>query len=518
MKSTIHIILGPALVAIAPILLLAASNAGEVEAGILWPPLIIALFLSLVIWAGWWLVLRKVESTTLLTSISLIIFFAHGHIVGAIYQLGFDVGRSLLHAVLFACWGLTIGILYVAFCRPKYNLAAANKFVMTLASVIVLIAIVQLTQWAKSTSNRESVFEPDSLDKTQRVIPEANSDLPDIYYIVLDGYVRHDQLAKKFNFDNSEFLQFLEDKGFYVADQSTSNYATTFLSLSSSLNLRYLDNETQDYAPASPKRAEFNYLIQDNDLARYLQVKGYRFIHLNTWWAGTASSALADESSPFSLPEFDRVLLKTTILSPIWHRLLPKSSEEDLLLHQFAKLETIPNIEAPTFTFAHIICPHPPYVFDRLGIRKQDPKELIEKWSYRKLYVDQLVYVNNRITEIIDKAISQSKRPPIIIVQADHGSSSCLKLNVPYRDQPELLRERMSILNAYLVPDSAREDLYKSITPVNSFRVVLNSLFGEDFPFLPDRSTFSYYDRAFDFIDVTQDLKSSSNINPDDDQ
>ena len=64
---------------------------------------------------------------------------------------------------------------------------------------------------------------------------------PDIYFIVLDGYARADVLSSLYNFDNSGFINFLTDKGFYVAKNSRSNYHRTQLSLASAINSEYLD-------------------------------------------------------------------------------------------------------------------------------------------------------------------------------------------------------------------------------------------------------------------------------------
>ena len=47
---------------------------------------------------------------------------------------------------------------------------------------------------------------------------------------------------------------------------------------------------------------------------------------------------------------------------------------------------------------------------------------------------------------------------------------------------------RLGILNAYLLPDGGAEALYASISPVNSFRVILNAYFGHSLPLLPDKS------------------------------
>ena len=51
-------------------------------------------------------------------------------------------------------------------------------------------------------------------------------------------------------YDNSEFLNSLRQRGFYVADCSQSNYAYTEFSLTSSLNYDYLDN--LDVSTAAP--------------------------------------------------------------------------------------------------------------------------------------------------------------------------------------------------------------------------------------------------------------------------
>lgn len=62
-----------------------------------------------------------------------------------------------------------------------------------------------------------------------------NNSLPDIYYIIVDGYGRSDLLKELFEYDNSTFLQFLSDRGFYVAEAAHSNYVQTSLSIASSL-------------------------------------------------------------------------------------------------------------------------------------------------------------------------------------------------------------------------------------------------------------------------------------------
>jgi hypothetical protein len=83
---------------------------------------------------------------------------------------------------------------------------------------------------------------------------------------------------------------------------------------------------------------------------------------------------------------------------------------------------------------------------------------------------------------VIDTLIESADVPPVIIVQGDHG---------PLPDLTENPAERLPILNAYYLPDVPMADvLYPSISPVNSFRVVLSSYFEQNLPLLEDRSYF----------------------------
>jgi hypothetical protein len=69
------------------------------------------------------------------------------------------------------------------------------------------------------------------------------------------------------------------------------------------------------------------------------------------------------------------------------------------------------------------------------------------------------------------------------------------------------VNECFPILNAMLVPDEVRSELYPSITPVNTFRTIFRVLFGDDLPNLDDRSWYSPYNLPFEFAEVTAKLK-----------
>jgi len=141
----------------------------------------------------------------------------------------------------------------------------------------------------------------------------------------------------------------------------------------------------------------------------------------------------------------------------------------------------IPKHSEATFTFAHILSPHPPYLFDRNGnIVSLMPKEL-NPWLDKSGYVDQVLFLNKKV-EVLVETLLHSDTPPIIILQADHGPFCKDPLS------PEFWNAKFCILNAYYLPEGGNRKLYPSITPVNSFRVVLDYYFGADLGLLEDDS------------------------------
>jgi hypothetical protein len=102
--------------------------------------------------------------------------------------------------------------------------------------------------------------------------------------------------------------------------------------------------------------------------------------------------------------------------------------------------------------------------------------------SYDRGYPDQIAYLNKRLIPIIDNILQNSPTPPIIIIQADHGARQRVGGS-----------GRLGILNAYYLPGGGERMLYNSISPVNSFRVVFNTYFGQDYALLDDISYNSRY-------------------------
>jgi hypothetical protein len=216
------------------------------------------------------------------------------------------------------------------------------------------------------------------------------------------------------------------------------------------------------------------------------------------------------------LTEFDGLLLSSTVASIAIDALdlnVPVPSYDlhrQYIRYTLDTLKTIPEKKGPKFVFAHFMAPHPPFVFNELGnpVSSDKPYTMGDAFSgfsgsqqeYVKGYLNEVQYMNREMMDVIDTILADSEQPPIIILQGDHGPGV-------FFSQRELnrtcLKERYSILNAYYFPDQNYKALYPSVTPVNSFRVVLNQYFATDLPLLEDRSYFSVSNAPFEYEDVT---------------
>ncbi len=62
--------------------------------------------------------------------------------------------------------------------------------------------------------------------------------------------------------------------------------------------------------------------------------------------------------------------------------------------------------------------------------------------------------------------------------------------------------DRMKNLNAYYFPDGGSPQVYDSVSPVNTFRIIFNRYFGADLPLLPDRHYYSNIVKPFELTPI----------------
>jgi len=93
---------------------------------------------------------------------------------------------------------------------------------------------------------------------------------------------------------------------------------------------------------------------------------------------------------------------------------------------------------------------------------------------------------NQEIPGITGGALDSAEAEPgPIMIQGDHSSKV---YNQEHPSQDVQMQLLFPILNAYHFPGEGGGGLYATITPVNSFRVLLDSYFGAELGLLPDKS------------------------------
>ncbi len=488
------------LVAAYPVLALYAYNVEAVDAINALRPLMISLGAAVLLLLLFRLILRHWGKASLVTSITLIMFFSYGHLYSAAKQLN-ESAVSLGHHRIFAPLFLVVWLLlFWLIARQKGDLRVANQTVTVIAAIALIFPLFSMGRFLLNRSHTAS-----AAVEQQTATLAAGGTKPDIYYIILDGYSRDDTLQDFFDYDNSEFLQALEDMGFYVARCSQSNYAQTQLSISSSTNMDYLQSIDKIYDdPQNTSRAALPGMIRSSTVRKFLEEQGYEIIGFDSGFSWTnlidADFYLAPSVGSVKYMgmsgganEFEVLLLKTSagLLLADASIKLPELLKPDLsgprrlhrerILYILDELPKIPRLPSPKFTFAHIVAPHTPYVFGSNG--EPIGGEVDGVAAYR----DQLIYVNKRVLPVLQQIIEGSETPPVIVLQADHGG---VRTN---------LQDRMRILNAYYLPQGGEAELYPGISPVNSFRLILNHYFGTSYPLLEDTAYHSGYETPYDY-------------------
>ena len=364
-------------------------------------------------------------------------------------------------------------------------------------------------------------------DEIEAVQSTDTARLPDVYYIILDGYPSIRALKTMYNMDNTPFTDALETRGFYIPEESTVNYNGTLLSLGSTLNMEYLDwlNKLPD--DFYKKRDAMTAALQENKVFASFRKHGYRVFNFGSGTEITAGAKVDVRIECGHLNEFSYLVLRKTLAGLFVKNL--NISRRERFLCTFQKVPEIARLPERKFVFVHIMSPHRPFLFDAEGKPVEDPSnlgnEMLEKieaggydayrdpWT-REHLVGQIQYLNGEVLRMIDHILANNPTRPIIIVQSDHGTNYALQKTPGLEPTPLMLFELMHNLNSYYVPDDVREKLYPTITPVNTFRILSSVLFKQPLELLPDinywsPSEFMQSRERFHFRDMSRELRET---------
>ena len=500
-----------ALLAAFPVLFLFAENAADqLVLDPMWGPLTLSVAGALVVLAVAAAITRDLVRGGLLASFVIALFFSFGHV----WLMLADVLPS--RVVLVAAYGLVALVGIWLIWRGGRWTVPLSQFANVAALALVLVNVVRIVDFTTGPATAEA----DEPASDVAVPIQGDHPRPDVYFIVFDRYANSETLDEIYDYDNGPFLRELEERGFVVAEDSWSSYFRTAPSLLSTLSMDYLDGEIlreEDEDP--PTMAPIHRRLQGHlPVPATFKALGYEYIHIGSLWNPTQRNVDADLTMNYSSgSEFGAALATTTLLSLLQPDEAGEGEDEapsrpDLsrshTLFQFERLQQVIGRPGPTFVFAHLLLPHPPYVFRADG--SMTTVEERRSRSREALYRDQLRWTNDRILELVDRALDVRGEDPVIILQADEG---------PYPPRfarergsfdwlgdatPEEILQKYGILNAMRLPgvDADAAGVHDRMSPVNTFRIVFNEFFDADLPLLPDRVYLTpNYDRMYDYTE-----------------
>lgn len=511
-KSVLHTFLFASF----PILSLLSHNFQQIQTRVVIIPLAVSLAFAYVILGVMRLIFRDWLRAAWVSTIIVLFFFTYGHLYRALEDIqifGVFLGR---HRVLVP---LSLAVLAGSVwwgARRKTNLHETTFFLNVFAILAIGITLFQMGSIAVRQAG--SLHENPFLQAPSQKLTLPGDQAPDIYYIILDSYARDDALLSDFGFDNSQFTGQLREMGFFVADCARSNYPWTRLSLVSSLNMTYLETPEQ---LGGKDGVLLPLMLKNNRVRKLLEESGYTTVAFET---GFIWSEWSDADHYISTPNSMSI---TRMLEPfisLFSRQTAFKVVDDFFpdlvgnqidlstaerqyqrqIYILDRLETVPSISGPKFVFAHIILPHQPYVFAADGsfledadYRSKDGEPANQEY-HTKGYLNQLQYANSRMIPFLQKIMSESDRPAVIILQGDHGARG---------------KNRHKILNAYYFPDREYGLMNNSISPINTFRVIFNTYFGTHFERLPDLSFISQDELSNRLSPVEEDSLYCLSIN-----
>src|SRR4030042_1764742 len=340
----------PFLFALFPILFFYSINIKEAIFSEAIPVLAISIVATAVLFAIFSFSVKNVQKSAILLSTIILEFFSYGHaskVIGTInFKLFiFPIGND---KILFSICVLVLAVVIYFLFAQRLSYFKATRVLNIISIILVSISLFNIISYHLSQRDFNLPIQKTKILGQSTV----SNNKPDIYYIILDRYAGEKTL-KSYNYDNSDFTNYLTSKGFFVTEESTSNYPRTSLSLASSLNMDFVQNLIGGRNRDASGENLMYPLLQDNTVEKFLKSQGYKYFHFGSWWEPTKVNKNADknfylEATSFIKPgEFTSKFLSTTMAEPIIELVSPKTILDEPMNHrnriylQFEKLPTV---------------------------------------------------------------------------------------------------------------------------------------------------------------------------------
>jgi len=343
LKMKRPLIIHPFLFAIFPIIFLFSHNVNSLSPEVIILPLFSIVAVTFLIWIGLGFILKSRIKSGFVVSVGLILFFSYGHFYILLDE--FQKDSDFSHFILIIPLLLLSALASYYFIRTKKSLNNPTKIVNVIAASLVIISLLGIGEYfiTEGFSQNEINVE----QKKQQVHTSETKKLPDVYYIILDEYPGSKSLDTILNFDNSEFTDFLINKGFYVPTDSYSNYKRTMFSVTSTLNMKYLNYLAENKENDSLDRDELIEISHNSEVIKNFKSEGYTTFAIEACCIFTSMMKNIDfrlcTENSLSDSEFGTMLIRTTILNPVQVQLF-SNEIRDKILCGFSELKSCQEI------------------------------------------------------------------------------------------------------------------------------------------------------------------------------
>ena len=453
------------------------ANINADESELLRPLFVTVLFAALLFLVSFAL-LRHVAWASLIASIAVLLF------------LSFPVPLGVVGAI--AIWWILVGFL------NRRQQAAITRLHPTDPPMRIVaafcLALFALNAWTigQTLTGRGAHQDP--------LAPPSTPGGPDIYLLLLDGYPRGDTI-RELGFDNASFEDRLARLGFAVASEARSNYTKTWLTVSSLLSGRYTHELPALSDPPASARAQVRLLhdvINDAPVLDYFRQRGYEIVSIpSPTMRGDVTRGVRVERVS-NLSGFEVALVSSTlaaIVAPDATLDFLAGDAREFSHRQLAEWSGAgPEAAQPRLILSHLMSPHPPFVMGQKADYLLHCFPSCSVWAttavnmglsadeYAHRMEVQLTVLNEMVAGAAERIVA-SDPGAVIIVMSDHGARYSL----------EAIEEHFHILFAARTPE--HDDVFPNdVSPVNVFRRLLSTYFGEDLPDLGYRAWLSDWD------------------------
>lgn len=373
----------------------------------------------------------------------------------------------------------------------------ASQFLKAFTFVIIILLLANIVkivsgETEKYKSNSVQVNSPTMTrnDDTDHQQISAKR-YPDIYYLIFDEAASF-EVAKQYWHvtEVDDFVNFLEEKGFYVAHQSHSGSIYTLREIATRLNYQEYPFDDEYYVKYY---GLYNEAIGKNRVMSFLKKHGYTVIAYDErrLLLPTSSIMPADilverppswkSNHPFALNEYDILPLKDVLFFRELITLLGQDIPiEEIYMHRDMIRYTLTNLASeqtpsPKFVYVHLTIPHAPFAFLRNG--DINPKDYFNWQNYPENYR----FFLKLSREMISNILLSSSGKAAIILQSDHGARNMGQgFSGFLTDYPD--RNRTWIVNALYLPGCVNAPLTQEIDPINTFPIIFNCYFDANIP------------------------------------